>query len=113
MCPASMCRVPYLLSKGRRMQIWWSPCCPNDEYLLSKEALNAADSWLIALCRAPALAESGEAGAEMWVDLEMRVVADVGIIGVPNAGKSSLLAVLSAGEALLTSRDKSFLLKML
>ena len=43
----------------------------------------------------------------------MRVVADVGIIGVPNAGKSSLLAVLSAGEDLVMWKGKSSLLKML
>jgi GTP-binding protein len=47
---------------------------------------------------APTIAEKGEEGAEMWVDLELRVVADVGIIGVPNAGKSTLLSVLTAAR---------------
>ena len=47
-------------------------------------------------CRsAPTLAEFGETGVEMWVELELKLVADVGIIGVPNAGKSTLLSVLS------------------
>ena len=40
---------------------------------------------------APTLAERGEKGPEAWVELELRVVADCGIIGVPNAGKSTLL----------------------
>eukprot|EP00887_Chlorella_sp_A99_P002031 scaffold18.g2031.t1 len=47
---------------------------------------------------APAIAELGEKGAEMWVDLELKLVADVGIIGVPNAGKSTLLSVVSAAR---------------
>ena len=44
---------------------------------------------------APTLAEVGEEGAELWAELELKLVADVGIIGVPNAGKSTLLGVLS------------------
>lgn len=44
---------------------------------------------------APTLAEYGEACSEVWLDVELRLVADVGIIGVPNAGKSTLLSVLS------------------
>ncbi|BDA41236.1 GTPase Obg [Coccomyxa sp. Obi] len=44
---------------------------------------------------APTMAEFGEEGAEMWLELELKLVADVGIIGVPNAGKSTLLSVLS------------------
>ena len=44
---------------------------------------------------APTLAEYGEVCSEMWLDVELRLVADVGIIGVPNAGKSTLLSVLS------------------
>jgi len=47
---------------------------------------------------APTLAEHGEAGAEMWADLELQLVADVGIVGVPNAGKSTLLGVVSAAR---------------
>ena len=46
-------------------------------------------------CSAPTMAEFGEEGTEMWVELELKLVADVGIIGVPNAGKSTLLSVLS------------------
>ena len=45
--------------------------------------------------KAPQIAENGEEGMEMWVNMELRLVADVGIIGVPNAGKSTLLAGVS------------------
>ena len=47
---------------------------------------------------APTLAERGEAGTETWVDLELKVVADVGIIGIPNAGKSTLLSVVTSAK---------------
>ena len=46
-------------------------------------------------CSAPTLAEVGEEGTELWAALELKLVADVGIIGVPSAGKSTLLSVLS------------------
>lgn len=45
--------------------------------------------------RAPRLAENGEVGEERWLELELKMVADAGIIGVPNAGKSTLLSVIS------------------
>ncbi|RLT34122.1 MAG: GTPase ObgE [Chloroflexi bacterium] len=47
---------------------------------------------------APQVAENGEMGDAAWVDLEMKIVADVGIVGVPNAGKSTLLSVISAAR---------------
>lgn len=48
--------------------------------------------------RVPTLAENGEPGQERWLELELRLLADVGLIGLPNAGKSTLISIISAAK---------------
>jgi GTP-binding protein len=73
---------------------------PGDERLLLKGGRGGRGNarFSSSVNQAPRLAERGEPGKDSWLLLELKLIADVGIVGVPNAGKSTLLSVISAAR---------------
>ncbi len=73
---------------------------PGDRWLAAEGGLGGQGNarFLSNQRRAPAFAEQGEVGAEAWYNLELKLEADVALIGFPNVGKSTLIARVSAAR---------------
>lgn len=71
-----------------------------DQYIVVKGASGGRGNSHFASSRnrTPRFAEEGGTGQELWLRIELKLLADVGLIGMPNAGKSTLLSKLSAAN---------------
>ncbi|MBF0160047.1 MAG: GTPase ObgE [Magnetococcales bacterium] len=75
-------------------------CRPGDRFVAARGGRGGRGNvhFKSSVNRTPRYAESGGLGQEHWLHLELKLLADVGLVGQPNAGKSTLLAAVSAAR---------------
>ncbi len=73
---------------------------PGDRYVVARGGMGGkGNAWFATSThQAPRFAQEGIAGEERWVRLELKLLAEVGIIGLPNVGKSSFISRVSAAK---------------
>ncbi len=73
---------------------------PHQEFIVAKGGKGGRGNsrFATSVNRAPRIAEKGDPGEERWLELELRLLADVGLLGFPNVGKSTIISHVSAAR---------------
>ncbi|MDX1830313.1 MAG: GTPase ObgE [Lutibacter sp.] len=89
-----------IIRDGETQEILFEITSDNKEQILLEGGMGGLGNWNFrsATNQTPRYAQPGIDGKEGWFQLELKVLADVGLVGFPNAGKSTLLSVLTSAK---------------